>query len=101
MNPVIFRDILRWCQSSDRFLLVRRLLSRMASKSIQSDKPMVGLVQMTSTSNKEDNFCQAKSLIERAKQKGAQVCDMTFKLGDILHHITIVIHYFCKECRTE
>ena len=45
---------------------------------------MVGLVQMTSTSNKEDNFCQAKSLIERAKQKGAQVCDMTFKWGDIL-----------------
>ncbi|KAK2166489.1 hypothetical protein NP493_1318g00016 [Ridgeia piscesae] len=88
MNPVIFRDILRWCQSSDRFLLVRHLLSRMASKSIQSDKPMVGLVQMTSTSNKEDNFCQAKSLIERAKQKGAQMVflpECFDMVGETLH----------------
>lgn len=34
---------------------------------------LVGVVQMTSTPDKENNFVQAKQLIHRAKDRGAQV----------------------------
>ena len=55
--------------------MVKGVVSRMAARlSTESGtRPKVGLVQMTCTPDKEANFVQAKSLIERAKRNGAQV----------------------------
>lgn len=36
-------------------------------------KPAVGVVQMTSTPDKEATFAQLSALVERAKLRGAQV----------------------------
>ena len=56
-------------------MVVKRPGSRMAAllSTENGTRPKVGLVQMMCTSDKEANFCQAKSLIERAKRNGAQV----------------------------
>ena len=54
-----------------------------------NSKAMVGVIQMTSTPNKEDTFKQAAELIQRAKDEGAQVnldinmCALAFTYHDI------------------
>ena len=49
-----------------------RHFSKMASNG-ESLKPLVGVCQMTSTSNKADNFRICQALIERAKKRGVEV----------------------------
>ncbi|ESN94971.1 hypothetical protein HELRODRAFT_102781 [Helobdella robusta] len=40
---------------------------------LKESKPLVGVVQMTSTSDKEANFVQIASLVEKASKRGAQM----------------------------
>ena len=48
---------------------------RMEASSSASHRthPVVGVLQLNSTSDKEANFMQAKALIHKAKQQGATV----------------------------
>lgn len=50
-----------------------KLSPAVCKMSSASRTSLVGVVQMTSTANKADNFNQAASLIEKAKNRGAQV----------------------------
>lgn len=43
-------------------------------KQLGTLKPIVGVVQMTATVDKDATFAQVTALVERAKLKGAQVC---------------------------
>ena len=58
---------------------------------LATPRPMVGVVQMNSTPDKERNFSQAKELIQRAKHRGVQVC--LLNCLKCLSHGTVSLFY--------
>ena len=50
-----------------------RLKMEKVLSQLNKQRPLVGVVQMTSTEHKDDNFKVAKALIEKAHRQGAQV----------------------------
>ncbi len=57
--------------------------------------PMVGVVQMTTGSDKESNWQQGKNLVERASRLGAQVIFIDREAREIIHLITSLCPSVC------
>ena len=62
------------------------MISSESFKNLATTKPMVGLVQMTSTADKESTFLQLSALVERAKIRGAQVTLIFSVLNFIIYY---------------
>ena len=52
---------------------MRFVCSHTNSMESETKRHIIGVIQMTCTADKEKNFTQSKSLIEKAQRNGAQV----------------------------
>lgn len=74
---IIYHSIRTLCKYHSLTFVPYKYLSTMSTvdaSKLKQPNPIIGVCQLTCTVDKDKNFQISRSLIERAKSKGAKVC---------------------------